>query len=385
MNNPIEKDRETLIEESTVPPPDVDATRPWSLRRRIVGRILKLFFGRPPEQPKLKPEELRRVLLIRHDRLGDYIITTPIIETLKRIAPQAEIDVLGSNVNAEVIRSDSRISNLINWGSSFSDHLKAIRECRRRDYDATFQLVTRHTTVPIIAAGLSTPRGRVVGRGHTYNRWLFDHRLTRFPSKHLAEQTYAIFTCGIDFGETPPPISPYSFTLDAKLVEETGKELKEMGLEPDNFILLNLSASEAYRTLKSKRAIKLVRMLKERFSDQGLTIAVTGAPDEKERIEHVARESGAAVMGFPSIMKAAAGISKARILISPDTGSVHIASAVGTPVVAYYAEFLKPAMWGPQGVPHRIVIAQVHDESDSISLEEIVESVEELLNETGKT
>ncbi|MCB9216418.1 MAG: glycosyltransferase family 9 protein [Candidatus Kapaibacterium sp.] len=379
MNSQPMLDREQIIQDSYTPPPDVDATRPWSLRRRIVGRILKFFFGRPQEQPKLKPEELRRVLLIRHDRLGDYIITTPILETLKRYAPQAEIDVLGSKFNAGVIGSDPRVSKLILWSDSFAERIKAVRLCRTRDYDATFQLVTRHTTLPIIIAGLTTPRGRVVGRGHRYNRWLFDHRLTAFPSKHLAEQTFAIFTHGVDFGEEVPTMPPYSLLLDEKLERETERELEEMGLRKGEFILLNLSASEEYRTLRTERAIELAQMLNQKFGNSGLKIAVTGAPNEKEKIEEVARKGNATVMSFPSILKASAAIRRARLLISPDTGSVHIASAVGTPVVAYYTEFLKPAMWRPLEVPHKVVIGEVNDESDSISLEEIVQAVAEML------
>ena len=176
---------------------------------------------------------------------------------------------------------------------------------------------------------------------------------------------------------------PYSLMLDEKLREETERELEKMGLEKGKFILLNLSASEEYRTLREERATELVRMLNERFGPEGLTVAVTGAPEDREKIERIAREGGALVMSFPSILKAAAGIAAARLLISPDTGSVHIATAVGTPVTAYYTEFAKPAMWAPRGIPHRVVIGQIHDESDSIPLEKILEATVGLLHETG--
>ncbi len=367
------------MKETTPATSDIDATRHWSLRRRVVGRILKFFFGRPPGRPKLKPAEIRRALLIRHDRLGDYIITTPVIETLKRIAPDVEIDVLGSPVNVSLIRHDRRIKNVTVWGHTFMSRIKAIRTCRDRDYDITFQLVTRHTTLPIIVAGLCTPRGRVVGRGHTYNRWLFDHRLNRFPIKHLAEQTFEIFLEGFDLDGPPPAIPPYSLMIPSSLIEKTRKEIHHQGLDEKNYILLNLSASEEYRTLTKERAAMLAIMLHERFAPNGLQIALTGAPEDHEQIEWVAEKSGGSVLMFSSILKAAIGVAQARLLISPDTGSVHIASALGTPVVAYYSESLKPAMWSPVHVPHHIVIGSKEKETDSIELEEIVESVNSLI------
>ena len=354
----------------------------WSLRRRVVGQVLRLLLGRPPKRAKLKPHELRRILLIRNDRLGDYVITTPIIETIQRIAPEAEIDVLGSPYNAEIIQSDPRIHSLILWGYTLRSKLAAIRECRKRDHDITFQLVTRHTTLPIIVAGICTPRGRVVGRGHTYNRWLFDHRLTHYPSSHLALQTFDIFLEGIDLEGKQVTMPPYALHLHNELKNSTKKELEEEGLKEKEFILLNLSASEEYRTLRSERAIQLATQLREQYASSGLAVAVTGAPGDHDKIQSVAEQSGAKAMMFPSILKAVAGIDLARLLISPDTGSVHIASAVGTPVVAYYSESLKPKMWAPLQVPHQIVVGNEERATDSIRLEEILIGVDHLLEDS---
>lgn len=349
----------------------------WSLRRRIAGGILKLLFGRPPARPKLKPEELRRVLLLRHDRLGDYIITTPIVEAIRRIAPQAEIEVLGSRFNANIMRNDPRINRVIVMGESLKDQLRAIRECRERDYDLALQLVTRHTTKPAILASLCTPRGQVIGRGHSYNRGIFDH-LARRTNDHLAVQTFIMFEDALDFGGAPVEMPPYSIHLDPELVRTTTEELNAMGLEEKNYILLNLSASEAYRTLGEKKSIEVARRLLDEFGPLGRKVAVTGAPDEMEMIERVAEKSGAQLAMFPSIMKAMVAIRNAWMLISPDTGSVHIASAVGTPVVAYYGEFEKPSKWKPRGVPHRIVVTRVHSQGSRVDIVELMNAVREL-------
>lgn len=323
------------------------------------------------------------MLLIRHDRLGDYIITTPVIEALRQIAPQAEIEVLASPVNAEIIRNDPRVNHVIVWGKTWRRQLEAIRQCRARDYDLTLQLLTRHTTTPAILASLCTPRGQSVGRGHSYNKGIFDH-LARRTRDHLALQTFSIFTDALDFGNAEVPMPPYSILLAPEIERATAEELRAMGFRENGYILLNLSASEAYRTLGAEKSIDVARRLIERYEPEGIAVAVTGAPNEMEMIETVARESGAHLLMFPSILKAIVAIRHARMVISPDTGSVHIASAVGTPVVAYYGEFGKPSHWHPIGVPNRVVITRVQSQGARVDITELMTAVEELAEEIGQ-
>lgn len=354
----------------------------WSLRRRIVGKLLAILFGRPPQRPKLKPSELRRVLLIRNDRLGDYVVTTPVVAALREYAPQATIDVLGSPVNERFIRDDPRINDVIVWKPGLLDRLRTIRDCRRRNYDLTLQLVTRHTTLPAILSSLLTPNGQNVGRTHSYNRGMYDHAARR-TDEHMANQTYNVFADALDFGGTEPPIPPYHLHIEPEIERETLKDLQGLGLEHRSFILINLSASESYRILKSERAAELARRLRERYEPEGLKVALAGAPEDREMIERVAADSGAVVVRFPSMKALIAGIGHARLIVTPDTGPVHMASAVGTPVVAYYTEWVKPHKWAPQFVPYRVVLADIEKQSDTISLNQILDYTESLLRETA--
>lgn len=352
----------------------------WSLRRRLVGKILSTLFGRPPKRPKLQPKDVHRILLFRHDRLGDYVVTTPLIEAIRTHLPEATIDVLASPVNAEFIRQDPRINDVIVWKKSLSERLRAIRECRRRNYDLTLQLVTRHTTTPAILASLCTPNGRVVGRGHSYNNGLFDH-LARRTDDHMAEQTFYIFADALDFGEEIP-MPHYALPLDPELERATISMLRENGLEQERYILLNLSASESYRALGTEKSIELARKLREHFEPLGIQIALMGAPEDNEKVRTVAEESGGTAIRFPSVRAVASGIHHAALLISPDTGPVHFASAVGTPVVAYYAEHGKPSKWRPLGVPNRVVLTRIDKSGEDVDVDEVIAAAEALHHET---
>ena len=80
--------------------------RNTNILRRGILALARLVAGRRADAYPLRPETLRRVLLVRYDRIGDAVITTPFIEALRTLAPEATIDVLASPGNAVVFRHD---------------------------------------------------------------------------------------------------------------------------------------------------------------------------------------------------------------------------------------------------------------------------------------
>lgn len=350
----------------------------WSLRRRLVGRILRALFGRPERTGKLRPAEISRVLLIRHDRLGDYIVSTPVIEQLRASIPGVEIDLLAGPHNAAFIRHDPRISRVITFDGSLLSLRRAIRECRERRYDLVLQLVLSKTTVPAIFAGLFSKEGRVISRANSYNRALVDHPVRWATDLHYSAQTFDVLLDAIDFGPTEPARPPYRIEISDAVRTETIEYLSRSGLTPGSFILVNMSAGSPSRSFDEERGTELLRSLIEEVGES-IPVAATGGPEDADRIARSCAASGAIQLRFPSILSVVAAIEAARLLVTPDTGPVHIASAVGTPVVAYYSEHDKPQGWAPRGVPNRIVVAKEHDVVATVSIEEIVEGVRELL------
>lgn len=352
--------------------------KPWTLRRRIVGGLLGALFRRDRGLPLLRPEEIDRVLLIRYDRLGDAIVSTPLIESLRLLNDRVEIDVLAGPHNAALLRADSRISRVFVWDGGPLRLPGVVRQVRRREYDLVLQLILGKTTNPTIVAGLCSKRGRIVGRGNSYNRRLFDHFVRPPRSLHFADQTWEVLLDAIDFPERPA-MPGYRIALPQEVVRETTALLSDEGLETGGWVMLNASAGESHRAFGTDRGAELATELARVAREHRLRIAISGAPADTDLVATMAEASGGVPLRFPSVLHLSCAIREAALLVTPDTGPVHIASALGTPVVAYYSEHDKPEGWSPRGVPHRIVVAPVHGDVETVPVEEIVQGAAELL------
>lgn len=359
------------------------------LPKRIVAWLLRLLAARPQGSPRLRPEELRRVLLMRYDKIGDMVITTPLIEALHRIAPQTRIDVLASRANAGLIRDDPRIHHVHLWEKSLFKRIRTILDCRRERYDLTFQLVLWRTTLPGLLAGLLTPHGRIVSRDSAANRELFDYTVVVDASRRYSTQVFAFLAAAVDTGDTPPEMPPYALHIPAPVADEVAGRLRGLGLKKNGFILLNVSAGEPSRELPDAMNVELIGRLRRIGAAHGLGIAAIAAPDDDNRVRSIVREANrhrspeavndVVPLTFESLIAAAACIGYARLIVTPDTGTNHIASAMGRPTVALFTAHGRPGGWGPYGVPYRIVQATEGADASAIRIEEIVEAVEELM------
>ena len=338
-----------------------------------------MMFRRDTGRRLLRPEEVGRVLLMRYDRLGDAIVTTPVIEALSRLNDRIEIDVLASPHNAALLEADPRISRVISWDGSLTGLVGSIRRARRRKYDLVLQLVLGKTTNPTIIAGLCSSDGRIVGRGNSYNRRLFDHFVGPPESLHFADQTFGVFRAAIDF-DTPPEIPEYRIEIPENVRRETADLLAEAGFRDREWVLLNASAGAEDRSFGRESGERLACGVAEIASRRGLRFGISGAPSDRDRVEALAVASGGTPLSFPSVLHLCAAIGSAALLVTPDTGPVHIASAVGTPVVAYYSEHDKPEGWSPRGVPSVVVVSRVHRDVESVPIGEILRGAEELLD-----
>jgi len=128
-------------------------------------------------------------------------------------------------------------------------------------------------------------------------------------------------------------------------------------------IVVHPGCSMPARTYPWEMYVEVVDLLVEQL---GATVFLTGAEDEQELVERIlnhvqegnrrAMHSLAGVLSFPALC---ALIEAADLVITNNTGPMHISAAVKTPVVALFALTNPPEQWGPWHVPHRLLNVDV--------------------------
>jgi len=278
---------------------------------------------------RLPLAERPRILVVALRRLGDVLLTTPLIRSLKRAWPQASIDVLAFADTVGILAGNPDVAAIVampNAPTAAQGFALAARLWRRYDLAISTQSGDR----PSVFAGLA---GRVrVGlhepaRGGL-RRLLFHRSVATEPGLHRVEQLLRLAdTIGI-----------------ARVPELVAPQAAEAGVTGDYAVV---HAAPMYRykqwTAEGWRALAAA------LAARGLDVIATGGPGEDERRYLDDVWAGAPVrrmdgkLGWPQLVGL---LAKARVYVGPDTSVTHLAAACGCATVAIYGP-TDPRLWGP--------------------------------------
>ena len=312
--------------------------------------------------------EARRILCVRLDNLGDVLMTTPAIRALKRQVAGRHVTLLASPAGAMAAPHVPEIDSVI-------------------AYDAPWMKLAQPTLASADLAMRSTLESRRFDAAVVFTVYsqsalpaaLFCH-LAGIPLRlaHCRENPYHLLTDWVR--ETEPEggvrhevrrqldlvAAVGARTDDERLSFRVGNEdrmravmkLAEAGIDPDQpWIAIHPGATAASRRYDPERfarvAFELSRILR-------CQVAVTGGRSERELAERVRRLAGPCartLAGNLTLAEFGGLIERAPLLVSNNTGAVHLAAAVGTPVVDLYA--LTNPQHTPWLVPHRVLSRDV--------------------------
>ena len=311
----------------------------------------------------VNPDSIRRALVVKLRHHGDVLLASPVFQVLRNRAPQAEIDALVYDDTRDMLAGHPAISRIhgIDRGWKRAGLVEQVRHesgllsaLRERGYQLIVHL-TDHWRGVWLAQALR-PRWCVAPeRDNFLWRWSFTHRykLPRRTPRHTVETNLdALRRLGL-----------YPEEHEKALVMVPGEEaetrvdslLAAAGLARGGFIHVHPTSRWLFKTWTEAQTADLLR----RLSKDGHRIAITGAPDARER-SIVARTLAAAQVpvsdfsGQLTLRELAALAGRARLFFGVDSAPMHIAAAMGTPVVAIFGPSGEKE-WGPWHVKHRVV------------------------------
>ncbi len=327
----------------------------------IVGGLL--WLGRSGKKyPALRPQTFspRRILVIRLDLIGDLTLSLTTVRALKRTYPEAEIDLLALPSSAKVVAHDPDVAEIIPYNPNIWRRPKALFQPKNwREARAMLRrLHARHYDIAVSVFGpwagllavLSGAKRRVGFGRESYPGFMTDSVPGRHwdPGDHKHEVDYCLeLAKAAGATITPEDRIPHLY-VDPEAREQVEQLLQKESVQLDKpLIACHVSSNNG----QSKRwpipywATLLDRLIRE---DQA-QIVLTGAQDDLPLIEQVTRrmkEHPINMAGKTSLAQLAALLQQADLLITGDSGPMHIAAAVGTPLIAIHGP-TDPALSGP--------------------------------------
>jgi lipopolysaccharide heptosyltransferase II len=351
----------------------------------------------------------RRILAIRLDNLGDVLVTTPAIHAIKATLPNSELSLLTSPVGAQVARLNPDIDEVIVYEAPWMDpwqklpqnskrEQQVIAMIQERQFDGAIIFTSYHQSslpaaylcyladIPLrLAASIDGPGSLLTTRHKHPERMM--HEVERGLDLVNA---IGLSTKALDLVLKVPIMAR----------EHVYEFLSSQNVDPFRpLIVIHPGCSMPARTYPFDMYAQVIDLVIERLD---ATVVVTGTQDEQALVEHVLdkvqehhRKAILTCTGTLPFPEFCALIEAADLMITNNTGPMHIAAAVKTPVVALFALTNPPEQWGPWHVPHRQLYHDVacricyhricpynHECLRMVTPELVIEAAKELLMES---
>jgi len=325
------------------------------LVRRAFLSALRLRTRRRGDPRALSSLVSPGILLIRPDRIGDAIISVPVIRLLRERFPDARIDMLLGEKNRSAAPLLPGLDSTFVIPAAPLKLPGTLRRLRRR-YDVAINLLAKDSASAGAITALAGARYSIGFEGAAGG--LYDVTIPSPPGDmHIVRATSLLLApLGISpIGEEP---ARHAERLSIAIPEElrTGtrgriEALPGSGASP--IVALNISGSGPEKFLGIDRYVQIARLLGE----AGLMPVFAAAPGDAALLETIARKSGCSALPTTrSLAEFAAMLSHADLIVTPDTSIVHVAAALGRPTVMMVPSPATGTAWRPWGVPHALAV-----------------------------
>lgn len=322
--------------------------------------VLILGFFLKPEQ--LKPEDVNfsgveRILVIRQDdRIGNLVLTTPLLSALRRFFPKAHISYLASKTFHTLFYNSSLVDQIfVAKKRQYIYHplslMFFIREIRKQRFDLAFDASDENnfSLNNSFLAYLSGAKYRIGYKKPHSNLFLNLEVSSSDLPRHASQMHLDLlrFLVG-DFQRDDLRIE-----LDPENRLFVKKYLKEKDIRPDDFLVGVNIGGRGEKRWNLENFTELADWLIDKFDAKVIFI---WGPEEKKIIKGMTlkNENKQILSDLFPLPILGALIERCNLFVSGDTGAMHLSTAVGTPTIALFLDS-DPIKFGPQGKSHRIV------------------------------
>ncbi len=297
-----------------------------------------------------------RILLIKLSSFGDVIQALPTLEALRSLYPKGRLTWLVEDTYAPVLAGHPALDEVWpvprprlgngRWRENLGEILKAARRLRAEPFDLVIDLQGLMKSAIWVALAQSD---RKLGYDQTreMSYLALTERLTPLDPETHAVLRYLNVTRYLG-----APAEPPRFRLGLSLPEDLGHLVS-----PDTGDPLAVLHPGARWVTKLWPEACWARLAGWLVREKGFQVAITGSSSDRDLVEAIVAQAEGPLLnlaGRTSLAELAALLKKARVAVTTDTGPMHLAAALGTPVVALFGP-TAPWRTGPFGAGHQVV------------------------------
>jgi ADP-heptose:LPS heptosyltransferase len=303
----------------------------------IVGRVAVRCFP----QPSLRAMPVvRRILVIRPGGIGDAVLLIPALLQLKKTFPHVHLAVLAERRNGAIFTLCPAVNQVYLY-----DNLRSFAAVLATAYDVVIDSEQWHRFSAVVARFLRA--SCIIGFATNERQRLFTHRI---PYSHDTYEQESFSSLISPLGVTVASPNRGSFLeIPADSAARAAELLGDLCGEP--FVVIFPGASIPERRWGSDNFRKLACMLHAR----GMRFVVVGGPDDCAEGDAItAGGLGLQLAGKSSLVETAAIIARAKLLLSGDSGVLHLGVGLGCATISLFGPGIA-RKWAPQGEIHTVI------------------------------
>jgi heptosyltransferase-2 len=285
-----------------------------------------------------------KILVIRFSSMGDLVLITPLLKALREGLPGSEIHLACKESYMELFKESSNVSRLYTLGNGGASELLDLRNRLRRErYDI---IIDAHNVLRsnLLFHTLQAPKKVQLRKEQLKKFFLIRYKKSLYKRSVSQSRRYMEIAerLGIDARESRTELSiPEHATCKVK------EEIQRADLAGKRLVALSPGARWETKRWPKEHFEELIREL----SCHGLDTVLIGGKDDRTLSMEIAETCPSQPLnltGKLSIVESAAALKACRVLVTNDSAPLHLAEAVGTPVVAIFGPTVREFGYFPQ-------------------------------------
>ena len=269
-----------------------------------------------------KISDLKKILIIRLSSMGDILLTTPLIRSIKKQNPNIQIDFVIKTEFIDVLKHNPYLNNIYKYSKHTSEKRELINSLKANRYEVVIDLQNNLRSREIIRH-LDCQIQRFK-KNSIYKFLLVHFKINKLKDAHQIPFRYAE-TAGVELDTEG---------LDFFIPNEPDSKLKTN----EKFIGLSPGAKHFTKRWPKEYFIELGKNLES----GGYKVALFGGQDETEATNEIGNHLSSA-LNFcnENILQTAANMKMCKAIYTNDSGAMHLASAMKVPVIAFFGSTVR--------------------------------------------